>query len=117
MSRIHVLEGSGGFFRVVVHTSVPVGNNIVGTSWSTAIVNSSLNKTALSIGAGAGQITSVEASQISSGTVFEGIFVFADDPRWTNVERAAQVSIKADQFQTQLQSNLSEMLKYYGFTS
>lgn len=72
MSQIHILESDGnGVYRAVLHGNTPAGNNGAGVAWSTVLVNAGLAVTVLPEGAGPGQITTVEKSQVLAGALME----------------------------------------------
>lgn len=113
--RIHVLDGDeNGIFRVIVHAPVPAGNNSAGVSWADAIKNSGRAVTALTVGNGAGQITSTEANQIAAGTLVEATASVAIYPGMTPQEIADRLNFEATQAVALLQASLSKQLKYFG---
>lgn len=117
MSNIHVLAGAGlNVYTVVVHMNVPAGNNAAGTAWKTAIVNAGLNRTILTTGNGPGQISSADAALIASGDLYEGSFVWGNDPAWSNAQRQADLDLRATQLQAELSAMLQNQLRYFGFT-
>lgn len=116
MSNIHVLAGvQKNVYTVVVHLTVPNGNNAAGTSWATAIVNAGLNRTQLATGNGPGQIATAEANQILSGAVIEGSFQWGDDPNLTVPQRQASLDQAASQLQAEMTAKLQADLRYFGF--
>jgi len=117
MARIHVQRRVGlNTYDCVVHSPTPAGNNSAGFSWQTVLVNSGLNVTRLAPGNGAGQIAQAEANQVSAGSVIETSFVWEDDPTWTNAQRLADLSIRADQAVSAALASYADLLKYYGAT-
>jgi|SRR6185369_1201665 hypothetical protein len=116
MANIHVLSGNGGIYRAVMHTQTPAGNNAVGVSWVNAIVNSGMNKTVMTEGAGAGQITTAEKNQILAGTVIEAVTVWQDDPTWTTQQRLDDFTLRTQQAVADRLAQLGDQLKYFGYT-
>lgn len=117
MANIHVLTGSQkNVYTVVVHLTVPVGNNSAGVAWSTAIVNAGLNKTQLATGTGPGQIVTADASAIAAGTLFEGSFQWGDNPALTAVQRQASLDQAVTQLQAELTATMQASLRYFGMT-
>jgi hypothetical protein len=115
--RIHVMEAVGlNTYRIVVHSPTPGGNNSAGIAWSTAIQNSGRNQTSMTVGNGAGQISSSESNQVASGSVVEAQFNFTDDPNWSTAERNAALNTQATQLVAELQAELSKALKFFGAT-
>ena len=114
MSRLHVLEGAGGVYRIVVHNATPAGNNSAGVAWSAALINSGNNTTTMVTGTGPGQITSAEAGQIAAGTVIEGVFTFTDNPAWTAAQRNAALDAMATQTINETLARLADQLKWFG---
>lgn len=117
MAKIHVLSGNtNNLYTVVVHATVPAGNNSAGTTWADAIKNSGLATSILTVGTGAGQILQNEMNQITGGTIVEGSFQWGDDPAWSNAERQADLDLRATQLTTELLTSLQKQFKYFGFT-
>lgn len=116
MSNIHVLEGLGNDYRAVIHLAVPVENNSVGVPLRTALVNSGLATTVMTIGSGAGQISSTEATQIGSGEVYEIVFSFANNPAWTGPQRQAQFNQEVSNRSIIALTDLRRHLAYFGHT-
>lgn len=114
MSRLHVLDGTGGVYRIVVHQATPAGNNSAGVAWPTAIINAARNATSMVTGTGAGQIASAEATQIAAGTVIEGVFTFKDNPTWTAAQRNAALDAMATQTINETLARLADELKWFG---
>lgn len=115
MSAIHILNGSGDTYTVVVHIAVPGGNNAAGVLWSDAVKNSGRNQTVMVTGTGAGQITSAEAASVVAGTVLEGVFQWQDNPALTPAQRQAAVSAYATQLSNEMIARYSVELKYFGY--
>ena len=117
MARLHNMEQVGNnLYNVVVHATVPNGNNSAGIAWSTAIVNAGLAVTSMTVGNGPGQITQNEANQIASGSVIEAPFQWGDDPAWDNNTRLADLNTRAAQAVSDAITNLQNRLKQFGRT-
>ena len=117
MAKIHVLSGAGpNVYTVVVHAPTPAGNNLAGISWATAIQNSGRAISQLAVGTGAGQITQAELNQVTAGTVIEAALQWGDNPAWTNVERQADLDLRATQLVGEVLARYQQDLKYFGFT-
>lgn len=117
MAKIHVLAGAGqNIYTVVIHATTPAGNNLAGNSWATCIQNSGRNISVLTTGNGPGQIATNEMNQITSGTLYESVMQWGDDPAWTNAERQADLDLRATQLSAETLARLQQELKYFGFT-
>ncbi len=117
MAKIHVLSGNtNSLYTVVVHATVPNGNNAAGTAWTDAVKNSGLATSILTVGTGPGQILQNEMNQITGGTLVEGSFQWGDDPTWNNAQRQADLDLRATQLTTELLASLQAQLRYFGFT-
>lgn len=115
MSSIHILSGNAGVFSAVVHTPTPAGNNSAGVPWTTALVNSGMARTSLTIGVGPGQITQAEADDIAAGRVIEarvqwGEIVGADVPTLI-----ADLDLRAQQAAQARIDQLATQLKFFGY--
>lgn len=73
MANLHILERTGDDFRVVVHVSVPGGNNSAGLAWVTAVLRSGRGGTTiLPSGDGTGgTIAAAELTSIQAGSLVE----------------------------------------------
>lgn len=117
MARMHILRGGApDTYQVVVHAPTPAGNNSAGVAWSTALQNSGLAKSALTVGNGAGQITNAENNQVTAGTVIEAQVVWQDDPAWTNQQRLDDLNARAALAVDQQTAEYGRILKYFGYT-
>lgn len=117
MPKIHILSGSpNGTYTAVVHIATPAGNNSSGVLWSDALKNSGLNKTVMPVGTGPGQITSAEQTQITNGTLIEGVMQWQDDPAMNNTQRLADLDLRATQLTDELLARYAVELKYFGIT-
>ena len=56
MSDMHVLEGDGTKWRIVMHFAVPNANNLVNVNYRTALVNSGLGGTTVLADAPSGEV-------------------------------------------------------------
>jgi hypothetical protein len=115
MSAIHVLELNPEKRRatLVLHQTMPVGNNQAGTSWKNCIIFTGRNKSILTVGTGPGQIASAENTDVVAGNVLE-LVVQAEvdgDPTIALLNNLA--SFHAASEVTRLQATL----RYYGFTN
>lgn len=117
MSNIHVLSGNtNGLYTAIIHTPTPVGNNAVGVSWKTALVNSGMAKTVMTPGVAAGQISSAEKAQIEAGDVIEAVTQWQDDLTFTTQQRLDDFTLRTQQAVTDRLDRLSAQLKYFGYT-
>lgn len=115
MSKIHVLSQNGGGYHVYIHTSMPVGVNVVSNSWSACYVAAFNPQTAMSIGTGIGQITSSEASAVLTGAEleFQGVVQPNADG---SAPSSTQINTYADSIIAAGFASLQAQLKYYGYT-
>lgn len=115
--RMHVLQGNGNLYQVIVHATTPAGNNAAGISWKVALANSGMQLTSrLPTGNGAGQITVNEANQVASGDLIETELPWEDNPAWTTNERLADLNARATIAVNQTLESYQNKLKYFGFT-
>lgn len=115
--RLHIMMSDGGNrYTVVCHADTPTGNNSAGVAWSTALKNALNPATVMSIGSGAGQITTAESNNVANGSVIEVTFQFDDNPAWTSQERTAQLNAIAADAVTRTQNELAAKLKWFGAT-
>lgn len=117
MSNIHVLAGNGSnLYTAVIHIPTPVGNNSAGVSWATALVNSGMAKTVMTVGTGPGQILAAEKAQIDAGTVIETVTQWQDDKTFTTQQRLDDFTLRTSQASTERLNRLAAQLAYFGFT-
>lgn len=117
MSRLHILEANGNnVYSVVVHATTPVGNNSAGIAWSTALQNSGLAMTRMTVGNGPGQISQAEANQVTSGALIEASFQWQDDPTWDTATRTADLNTRATQAVNAVIADYGARLKWFGQT-
>ncbi len=115
--RMHILQSSGlNLYTVIVHAPTPAGNNSAGVAWSTAIQNAGLAGTQMTVGNGAGQITSNESNQVSAGTVIEASLPWEDNPAWDAATRLADLNARAAIAVNSAIADLSARLKWFGQT-
>jgi len=114
MSKIHVLTAdTTGNYKIVIHTNTPAGSNSVGISWQAAGLNSGLiGTTIMTVGTGAGQITSSENNNILAGTVFE---IVSNIPAESGGATPTSLNQMADQIINQRLTELAKQLKYFGY--
>lgn len=115
MSKVHVLTGISGRYSVVLHGTVPSGNNAVGVSWKTCLLNGSSKTSVLPVGTGAGQIAQAELTQIESGDVVEYSW---DIPTNGNGSALSEASVTALANAEIIARNLENAVKYkyFGYT-
>lgn len=118
MSALHVLLGRDDHtYKCVVHTSIPVGNNLAGKPWRASLLASGLGgKTGLPVGTGPGQITTAEKAQIDAGELIETLIEFQDVPEWTPAERIAALDAAAAIENGRVLAYLQARLRYFGAT-
>lgn len=123
MSDMHILvAGADGEYEIVMHFTVPPGNNSVGVPWSIALVNSMGNdengnplspRTALRDGV----IDAAEKSAIEVGTVVEHIVTFrAESGGTANAQIRASVRAFFASEKSAVFASLAIRLKYFGHT-
>lgn len=117
MARLHILTGSAdNTYSVVCHSPTPAGTNSAGVPWNTAVANALKPKTVLTIGNGAGQISTAESNQVASGDVLEVTFQFTDNPAWDSTTRTAQLNLIAADAVSRTQTENAAKLKWFGAT-
>ena len=121
MSDMHVLLGAvdGRQWTVVMHIAVPVGNNDVGVSWATALLNSGRGGTTILLdGDGSeGTIDATEKSAIEAGTIFEHVYTFpVESGGTTTAELRTTLRSKYTQQKAVVQAEIQKQLRYYGHT-
>lgn len=117
MAALHVLEGDGIRFRVVVHTAVPVGNNTAGNSWKNCLISAGMNTTVLTEGVGVGQITTAERNQIIAGDVIEMVFTVDVPTVGTNGNKLAIVQAAVAKMQADYLAQLTNRFQFFGYTN
>jgi len=118
MSEFHVLEQDGYRLRVIHHFAAPGGNNTVGQTWKSVLLASgAAGFTRLSEGAGPGQISTLERTQVLAGDVME-IEVLVDLARnLTAAQTVAAVTAQATQQRTEFLQEQQARLRLYGGTA
>ncbi len=115
MADMHVLAGTGGRWRVVMHFPVPGGNNTAGVPWSDAVKNSDAGgSTSLPDGDGTGgTISATEKTAVEAGTILEHTGDF-------RVESGGSVQATLREFyakeKTDITAQLQRRLRYFGAT-
>lgn len=117
MAALHILEGDGQNYRVVVHHATPTGNNANGTSLKNCVLAAGLNTTVMSEGAGLGQITPAEKSQIVAGDILEMVFTIQIPTTGTGANKLAYVQAAVASKRTDYLAQLAERLNYFGYTN
>lgn len=116
MSKIHVLNGGGGSYQLIIHTNTPVGVNSVANSWKSVVVAAAVASTSsMIVGTGIGQISSSEAASIIAGDVLEFKAALGENsdgttPTSTQLGNFANVVIASKL------TDLQVSLKFYGYT-
>lgn len=99
--------------NVVFHLPIPVGNNLVGTPWRTAVVAHK---------GGADEITSVlldilpaDLTRLKEGALWESAFTMRfSSTGLTDAQRLNEVRARYSLELSEVQANLQATLKYYG---
>lgn len=113
MSRLHILANK----QCALHEPVPAGNNAAGVPWRTALINSGMGGTSvMTVGNGAGQISSAEMAQIASGELREVVFTFENNPAWTAAQRNAAMDAQIDNVSRETQTDMVQSLRMFGAT-
>jgi len=117
MSDMHVIDGDGSSWSIVMHFTTPSGNNDVGVSWVTAVINSSLAQTTgLPDGDGtAGTIDTTEKANVAAGITYEHLATF---PLESGGTTTAQLRTTLRTFYTAEKSRITAQIKrrlrYFG---
>ena len=115
--KIHVLEQTESGYRVIVHRPTPPGNNSAQISWKNVLIGAGLNTTRMTEGAGAGQISTLEKSQIAAGDVIElEATVRAESGGSSNMQIRDALTMLIDQQVTAHLAALQHKYKFYGYT-
>jgi len=115
MAKIHALDFDvTGICRVVLHTPIPSGNNIVGNSWKAIWVAAGRNITALAEGTGIGQITTAEKASVIAGDVIE---IASEVPIDIVKQGAAAVNTFVDFIIAAEKAKYVTQYNYYGWTN
>lgn len=117
MSDIHILEGVGNKWRVVMHFAIPNVNNAVGVNYRTALVNSGLGGTTiLPEGTGAGDISTGELAQVTAGEVYEYTAHLLIETGGSGASQVAMLTTEYNRLSSAVIATLQNKLKYYGYT-
>ncbi len=130
MADMHILNGDGKKWRIVMHFPVPTDNNSVGVSWSDALVawaklNDANNLPPQSIlnpsttgdatTAGPGEISDNEKAEVAAGAVYEHQGMFLVE---SNGTPPAQLRVAIRKFYQKEKSDLTAQigvrLRYFG---
>ena len=122
MANGYVQYTSSGIFRLVVHVSIPAGNNAAGLPWRTAVLRYApgAGTTVLPDGDDTlGTIGTAEKTNVVSGAVLEVGDNF--DPgngfsALTNGQKAAVIDTRIAAVQSAVLAALQRDLNYSGFT-
>jgi hypothetical protein len=121
MAKIHILDGSNGTFQAVIHAPAPTGSNDAGVSWATAIAGTGRNRTVMTVGNGAGQITNAESNAIVAGTTIEAVVPFQDnpdnDPAWDATKRGVYLLLIGNRALGELTEQYRRDLRLFGATA
>jgi hypothetical protein len=115
MAKIHAFNfGEGGTCRVILHTAMPPGNNLVGNSWKDIWIAAGYNQTSLTEGNGIGQITPSEKADVEAGNIIEISSIVP-----SNIIKQGPIAVNAyvDEVITSMKSKLSSEYAYYGWTN
>ncbi len=112
MSKIHVLENTNKKYKVVLHFTVPTGNNSAGNSWKDCALAQGLGATVMQEGYGVGQITPAEKNSIVAGDVIEVTDTILAESGNASVESLDEM---ADKIIAEKKKTLQEKYKYYGY--
>jgi hypothetical protein len=115
MSNVHVLEQSGGLYRMAFHIAIPTGTNSAGLTWQAVLIKSGLGgTTVIPDGTGTdGGISSAEKAAIAAGSLFEVV----DQVNIGNLSGGAIATFIYARFAartTEAQARLAAQLAWYG---
>ena len=116
---MHILAGGGTdgrSYSIVLHSTVPGGNNSAGVAWSAAVIGAGKNVSIMKSGTDPGQIDPTELAQIQAGTTIEVVGIWQDDPTWTNPQRTADLDLRSQQMLDEGTARIQAALKFFGFT-
>ena len=115
MSKIHAFTGNtSGDCRVVIHTAMPSGNNLVGQTWKACWLAAGRNVTALAEGTGPGQIAPAEKASVLAGDVIE---LPGTIPLNVVLQGAVAVNTFADRLIATKLGVLANEFNFYGWTN
>lgn len=113
----YVLLESAGLnnrIRVVVHTTVPNGNNAVGNTWKSALVEY-LGDTASQVPVSVLPVG--RQADLDAGDVYEWSFSFEDDANAPTPTRLANLEAEILALEAGELSRLQNVLRYWGRTA
>ncbi len=119
MSDMHVLDVVNGVARVVMHFSVPTGNNLVGTPWAIAVLETAgfqedgtpaTPKTVLRT------IVAAEKTAIEAGEVVEFVTDVAGLTEGTVAGRQANLRTVYAAFKAAKTTDFQNRFNFYGHT-
>ncbi|HSW46505.1 MAG TPA: hypothetical protein VLM89_13135 [Phycisphaerae bacterium] len=114
MSKVHAFTGdTSGGCRVILHTAMPAGNNLVGRTWKSCWIAAGRNTTSMVEGNGIGQISAAEKAQVVAGDVIE---LSGEVPLSVVGQGTAAVSAFADALVATRLGSLANEFNYYGHT-
>lgn len=118
MAAINVLEiNPNGMADVVIHFTVPVGNNSAGVTWKLAALNSGWSgKTKMATGTGPGQISSADAALVASGDLIEIVVPIPAYDGSGAIITSGKLTTIATAAQNDWLARAQAALKYYGYT-
>jgi hypothetical protein len=112
MSKIHVLEANGDYYRIVLHFNIPGGSNTAGVSWQNVMATVQTGSV-LPEGTGPGEISTAELASIVAGTVGEHI---ANLRLKSGGTTTANLNALVDKVINDHLAALQVRYEYYGFT-
>ena len=118
MADMHVYDGDGRKWTVIMHFAVPNVNNAVAVNYRTALVNSGLGgTTTMTEGTGAGEITAAEKADVEAGILYEHVASFLVE---SGGKQAAELRASLREFyakeETRIIDVLKSKLRYFGHT-
>lgn len=115
MADMHILKGDGKKWSIVMHFTVPAGNNANGVSWVDALVGSGLAVTKLTEGTSGWEVSTTEKASIEAGDVYEHQSAFLVESGGTTT---AQLRASIREFYTARKAaviaRLKVQLRYFG---
>jgi hypothetical protein len=119
MANYHVLSIDAARVTMVMHIAIPTGNNLVGVSYRTALINSGRGGTssmASDTVEGDGKISTAELTQIQAGEVYEVVRqVQIPSDLTTNTQIRDYLDSVYSQAQAGIVAELQTSLRAYGF--
>jgi hypothetical protein len=99
--------------RVVVHSTVPGGNNEVGVAWSQALVDHLGDTTSV---VPASILPAGRQAALDTGSVYEWEFTFVDDANATPAARQSNLETEIQIRESAEITRLQGILRYFGKT-